>query len=186
VRLRLAALLAVLVSLVPAAPAAAVDAQQLRARLTQDIRAAGASSGAYARDLDSGRDLVAVRAGTDRIPASVEKLYTTAAALLRLGPEGVLETTAVADGLLTDAGVLRGDLVLVGGGDPTLDDAGLRRLARDVRAAGIERVTGAVVGDETAFDLRRGTPRTGANPDPDLGGRLGALVMDRGYQTTRR
>ena len=74
--------------------------------------------------------------------------------------------------------VLRGDLVLVGGGDPFFGDASAARLAQAVRAAGSAASTGAVVGDESAFDARRSGCCTGY--DPDLGGVLSALAYDRG------
>ncbi len=54
--------------------------------------------------------------------------------------------------------VWRGDLFLVGHGDPTLAPADLSALARDVAAWGIRRVTGRVLGDERHFDSRRGAP----------------------------
>ena len=63
VRLRPAAALAALFSLLllaTAAPALAIDAAQLRSVLTREARSAGAFSGAYARDLTSGADLVAI------------------------------------------------------------------------------------------------------------------------------
>ena len=50
------------------------------------MRKAPAASGAYVRDMDSGEELYALRENAVRIPASVEKLFTTASALLRLGP----------------------------------------------------------------------------------------------------
>jgi D-alanyl-D-alanine carboxypeptidase/D-alanyl-D-alanine-endopeptidase (penicillin-binding protein 4) len=182
VRLRPVALVAALLTLVCAAPAWAIPAEQLRGRLTAYIGAAGGSSGAFAQDLDTGRVIVSVRASTPRIPASVQKLFTTATTLLRFGPEGVLETSAVAGGAPDDEGIVSGDLYLVGGGDPTLDTDGLRRLAREVRAAGVRSISGGVVADESRFDRLRGTPRTRGAIDYDLGGRLGALVVGRGYQ----
>ena len=71
---------------------------------------------------------------------------------------------------------------LVGGGDPTLTDEKLANLAANVEANGVERVRGGVRADDSRFDRRRGTPRTGFAPDGDLGGRLGALLMGRGFQ----
>ena len=56
---------------------------------------------------------------TPRMPASVEKLYTSAAALRRLGPGGRLSTTVLAETAPDAAGVVDGDLYLRGGGDPT-------------------------------------------------------------------
>jgi serine-type D-Ala-D-Ala carboxypeptidase/endopeptidase (penicillin-binding protein 4) len=166
----------------PAAPAQGLDAPTLRDRLTREFAPAGAFSGAYARDLASGTDLVAVREDVPRIPASVEKLFVTATALLRYGPAEELQTRVFAGAPVDAAGTLPGDLWLVGGGDPALDEADLARLASGVQAAGIRRVTGGVVGDESRFDPFRGGPRTGFRPDRDIGGRLGALVLRRGFQ----
>jgi D-alanyl-D-alanine carboxypeptidase/D-alanyl-D-alanine-endopeptidase (penicillin-binding protein 4) len=57
-----------------------------------------------------------------------------------------------------DGRVWRGDLFLVGYGDPTLAIADLEALARDVAAWGIRRVTGRVLGDESHFDTQRAAP----------------------------
>jgi serine-type D-Ala-D-Ala carboxypeptidase/endopeptidase (penicillin-binding protein 4) len=183
VRLRPAHLAAaVAAALASAPPAHAIDAQALQQALTREARSAGAFSGAYARDLASGRELVALRPDTPRIPASVEKLYVTASALLRFGPDEPLRTRAASTVPIDEEGTLAGDLLLVGGGDPTLSDAGLRRLVQALRDAGLRRVEGDVIGDDSRFDRRRGGPRTGWAPDSDLGGRLGALVLRRGFQ----
>lgn len=183
VRLRLA--VAALLLLLCPAPALAAGPDAVRSALTREFRAAGALSGAYARDLSApgGSDLIAVRENRARIPASVDKLFVTATALLRFGPTGQLTTRAVTDAEIEQDGTLNGDVWLVGGGDPALDEADLRRLAAAVRAAGVRHVTGDVLGDDTAFDRRRGGPRTGYAPDYDLGGRLGALVMRHGFQS---
>jgi len=183
VRLRPAHLVAAIAaSLVAAPPAAAVDATALQRSLAREARQAGAFTGAYARDLGSGRELVAVRPDAPRIPASVEKLFVTAAALLRFGPDEQPQTRVATGAPLDEDGRLDGDLYLIGGGDPTLSDAGLRELAGVLSAAGVRRVAGDVVGDASRFDDRRGGPRTNGLADPDMGGRLGALVVGRGFQ----
>jgi serine-type D-Ala-D-Ala carboxypeptidase/endopeptidase (penicillin-binding protein 4) len=184
VRLCLAAVIAALAFLLPATAAHALGAGDVRARLAADFRHAGSYSGAYARDLTTGAELIAVRENTPRIPASVEKLFVTSAALLRLGPSGRLATQAVTDAEVRADGVLPGDLWLVGGGDPALDEAKLGRLADALRAAGVRRISGGIVADDSAFDRRRGGPRTGWRPDRDMGGRLGALVLGRGFQSS--
>lgn len=161
-----------------APPAAAYDVADLRGTLAREMRAASPSSGAYVLDLDSGTELFALRPATPRMPASVEKLYTTATALLRMGPDATFDTRAVSDGALDAGGVLRGDLVLVGGGDPFFGDTAAARLARAVKAAGVRRIAGAVVGDETGFDRRRSGCCAGY--DRDVGGVLSALAYDRG------
>jgi D-alanyl-D-alanine carboxypeptidase/D-alanyl-D-alanine-endopeptidase (penicillin-binding protein 4) len=175
----LATLLAIVAAAAVAAPAAAYDAADLTAALAREMRRASPASGAYVRDLASGRELYALRPTTARVPASVEKLYTTATALLRLGPSATLDTRAVSDGALDADGVLRGDLVLVGGGDPFFGTASAAQLAQAVKDGGVTRIDGAVVGDEGAFDrLRSGCCR---GYDRDLGGVLSALAYDRGF-----
>jgi D-alanyl-D-alanine carboxypeptidase/D-alanyl-D-alanine-endopeptidase (penicillin-binding protein 4) len=167
-----------LAALAFAAPASAYDAAQLKRVLAREMAAASPSSGAYVLDLDSGAELYALRPAAARLPASVEKLYTTATALLRMSPTGTLDTRAVSDGQVDAGGVLRGNLVLVGGGDPFFGDAAAAKLAMAVKEAGIARIDGAVVGDESRFDRRRSGCCGGY--DPDLGGVLSALAYDRG------
>lgn len=173
-------LLALVTALAAAAPAVAYTESDLKAKLAAEMRKAPASSGAYVRDMQSGKELFARRENAVRIPASVEKLFTTSSALLRLGASATLQTNAVtAPGAVVEpGGTLRGDLVLVGGGDPFFGDASGALLARSVRAAGIRRIAGSVVGDESGFDLRRSGCCGGY--DRDLGGVLSALAYDRG------
>jgi D-alanyl-D-alanine carboxypeptidase/D-alanyl-D-alanine-endopeptidase (penicillin-binding protein 4) len=180
VRRLLATLFAVTATLAGAAPALSFSEADLRAKLTREMRLAGPATGAYVRDLDSGEELFALRENVARMPASVQKLYTTASALLRFGPSATLDTTAVTDaGALVDAfGVLHGDLVLVGAGDPFFGATEAATLARAVRAAGVRRIDGSVVGDESRFDARRSGRAPGY--DPELGGVLSALAYDRG------
>jgi D-alanyl-D-alanine carboxypeptidase/D-alanyl-D-alanine-endopeptidase (penicillin-binding protein 4) len=177
----LVTLLAVALPLLGAAPALSFDDADLRATLAREMRHAGSGSGAYVADVTGGGELFARRADTARIPASVEKLYTTSTALLRLGPAATLRTAAATapENVLEPGGVLRGDLVLVGGGDPFFGDDSAKLLARAVRAAGIRRIAGAVVGDESAFDAQRSSCCAGY--DNELGGVLSALAYDRGF-----
>ena len=77
-------------------------------------------------------------------PASVAKSLTAMYALDRLGPNFRFETRVLAAGSVS-GGRLQGDLVLLGGGDPTLDTDALAGLAGQVRAAGILQVTGKLL-----------------------------------------
>jgi serine-type D-Ala-D-Ala carboxypeptidase/endopeptidase (penicillin-binding protein 4) len=175
----LATLLALAAALAFAQNAGAYDAGDLASSLTRQMRLAPPASGISVRDLDSDTELFALRPATARVPASVEKLYTTATTLLALGPNATFDTRVLSHTDVDGDGVLHGDLVLAGGGDPFFGEAAATRLARKVKAAGVARVDGAVVGDETAFDrLRSGL---GAAYDPDLGGVLSALAYDRGF-----
>jgi serine-type D-Ala-D-Ala carboxypeptidase/endopeptidase (penicillin-binding protein 4) len=152
----LAALLAALV-----APAAHAGGPAATARaLDRQMDRAGIASGAYVIDLDSGRELYARAPDVPRIPASVNKLYTTAAALRLYGAEGQLVTEVLGATAVED-GVVEGDLYLRGGGDPSFGRAEARGLARVLAGSGLTRVTGRVVGDESRFDALRGGPGSG-------------------------
>ncbi|WP_320672498.1 D-alanyl-D-alanine carboxypeptidase/D-alanyl-D-alanine-endopeptidase [Patulibacter defluvii] len=141
----------------------------------------GARAGATVVDLRTGRTLLSRSATTSRIPASVTKLFTTWAALERLGPGWTPRTRVLATGALAPSGTWKGDLYLVGGGDPTLTRASLTALARQtVTALGATGLDGRVIADASAFDDWQGGDRTHRGVDPDMTGRLGALVVDRG------
>lgn len=182
---------ALLVVLLLAACSGAAAAAPLDALVASGLGRAGGVSGGYVLDTTTGRTLASVRADVPRIPASVEKLYTTSTALLRFGPDATLETRVLGVGTLDDAGTWHGDLYLRGGGDPTFGSTSFNRLAYGfgtsvstlaarVRAAGILRVTGRVRGDESWFDRLRGGPATGFALDLDIGGPLGGLLFNRG------
>lgn len=166
------------------APASAITTTTLKAKLAKEMRHAGGLSGAYVREVDSGRTLFSWRADARRVPASVEKLYTTASSLLLDGPAFTLPTTAVAATEPDDDGVVDGGLYVVGSGDPQLTTSGLARLARAVKAAGVRRVD-RVYGDDDAWDRRVGGPDSGYRYDYYLGGQLGALAVNRGWEGRR-
>lgn len=155
-----------------ATPASALSESGLRARLAASLAPAGGASGAYVVDLSTGRSLFARRADSRLIPASVNKLGTTATALERYGPDATIPTAVLGTGTLGDDGTYRGTLYLRGEGDPTFgSDSFTSRayggggttgdLARKLDALGIERVRGRVVGDESFFDALRGVPDSG-------------------------
>jgi D-alanyl-D-alanine carboxypeptidase/D-alanyl-D-alanine-endopeptidase (penicillin-binding protein 4) len=183
-----------LLVLLPAA-AAAQNEDLLVKRLTSKMRLAGAYAGAYVAqvDTDSATPLFRWREGTPRILASNTKLFTTSAALARFGREGTLGTEVLGRGDLDLEGVYRGNLYLRGGGDPTFGSrrftrrsygggATVQRLAALLADAGIERVTGRVVGDEGAFDSLRGGPDSGYGTSIWVGP-LSALSYNRGLFT---
>ncbi|MCY1284090.1 D-alanyl-D-alanine carboxypeptidase/D-alanyl-D-alanine-endopeptidase [compost metagenome] len=83
-------------------------------------------------------------------PASTMKLITTYAALEMLGPTYQWKTEFYADGPLKN-GVLNGNLYLKGGGDPKLNLEKLWLMMRDLRANGVQKVTGDLVLDRSHF-----------------------------------
>ena len=119
------------------------------------------------------------RADRPRILASNTKLFTTATALELIGAKERLRTTVVTGGEI-EQGVLHGNLFLVGDGDPTLSGrsfarrhgfAGtpLGRLAAQIKKAGIERVDGDLLADDSIFDGVRGVPDSNGNTSPYIG-----------------
>jgi len=83
-------------------------------------------------------------------PASTMKLVTTYAALEMLGPNHQWKTEFYTDGTL-NGGILNGNLYLKGGGDPKLNMEKLWLLMRDLRANGVQQVTGDLVLDRSFF-----------------------------------
>ena len=137
-----------------------------------------ASSGADVLDLATGDTLFAHNASLPLAPASNEKLLVTYAVLTELGPSYRFETDVLGDGAQKGT-TWDGDLVLKGYGDPSLSSADLRALAAQVRAAGIARVTGGVVGDESWFDSRRTSPGWKPSYYIEESPPLSALAVDR-------
>jgi D-alanyl-D-alanine carboxypeptidase/D-alanyl-D-alanine-endopeptidase (penicillin-binding protein 4) len=86
-------------------------------------------------------------------PASVMKLFTTYAGLSLLGPDHVWRNRVYADGPVRD-GVLQGNLVVRGSGDPKLVLERLQDLLGQVVAAGVREVRGDIVLDRSVFDVR--------------------------------
>jgi serine-type D-Ala-D-Ala carboxypeptidase/endopeptidase (penicillin-binding protein 4) len=137
-----------------------------------------ARTGAVAFDLTTGTAVFERNPDLSLVPASNEKLAVTYAALETFGPDYRIETDVLGQGTLVGT-TWRGAIVLQGHGDPTLSSADLADLARQVRAAGIRRVVGPVLGDESYFDSRR----TGPGWKPSFyisdSAPLSALTVDR-------
>jgi D-alanyl-D-alanine carboxypeptidase/D-alanyl-D-alanine-endopeptidase (penicillin-binding protein 4) len=128
----------------------------------------GAVSGFAVADLDGDGLLEGHDADGGRPPASVAKIVTALYAREALGPQYRFRTRVLATGPV-EGGVLRGDLVLEGGGDPVLDTDGLAGLVAAIRTGGIDRVEGRfLVADGTlpfVADVARDQPEdAGYNP----------------------
>lgn len=187
---RLALLVAVAASVLPAAAAPAAEAA-LADELRSAMRSAGGASGAYVVNATTGQPVFRFNHMRARILASNTKLFTTAAALARYGTDGRLNTNVRGKGTLGPGGTYRGNLYLVGGGDPTFGSTSFTRsayggrgstvedLAAKLRDVGIRRVTGRIYGDESRFDARRGGPDSGYGTSIYVGP-LSALSYNRG------
>ena len=111
--------------------------------------------GVVVRDLQTGETLYRRDSERMLIPASNMKLLVTAAALHRLGPEYRFRTRVWMRGTLTPDGVLHGDLILQGLGDASLEMRGLESLAQQARQAGVQRVQGYLLYDDSWLDAER-------------------------------
>lgn len=138
--------------------------------------------------------LFAEHVNAGRLPASIQKLYTTSTTLLRFGPSARLTTSVLGRGWLDRHGVWHGTLYLRGGGDPTFGWAGFDRsyygrlggtvqalVANLISQSGLTGLKGSIVGDESYFDSLRGTAASGYRPHVYMTGELSALAFDRGF-----
>lgn len=121
--------------------------------------------GVHVIDLNTGETVYARNAQKNFVPASVMKLFSTAAVLDGLGPDFRYTTTLYLDGTVQDS-VLTGHLVVRGSGDPTISDrlfeqeyptdgdptALFRSWADSLKARGITFVSDHVIGDDDVFD----------------------------------
>jgi len=103
-------------------------------------------------DPDSGKSIAGQNIDTPRSPASTIKTVTTFASLDILGPSYVWHTRALIRGALEN-GVLDGDLILQGGGDPYMSLERWWSFARTLRDRGLKTIKGDIVIDDTAFSL---------------------------------
>jgi D-alanyl-D-alanine carboxypeptidase/D-alanyl-D-alanine-endopeptidase (penicillin-binding protein 4) len=173
----------------------AAGAATLKKTLSRAMSGAGASSGAYVMDSDTGKTLFSRRSTTPRSLASNTKLFTSAAVLGRYGPDSSLATDLLGSGTLTSKGVWKGSVYLRGGGDPTFgsrsfarsaygSEASVEELADELDQAGFTAVTGSVYGDESSFDSLRGGPDSNYATDYWVGP-LSAIGFDRGLANSR-
>ncbi|MBW8328461.1 MAG: D-alanyl-D-alanine carboxypeptidase/D-alanyl-D-alanine-endopeptidase [Thiobacillus sp.] len=102
--------------------------------------------------LDAAAPVLSHNAEAALNPASVMKLVTSFAALNQLGPGYVWTTDVWADGAIME-GVLEGNLVIKGHGDPTLTLERMWLLQRELRARGIRHIRGNLVLDTRHFEL---------------------------------
>lgn len=154
-----------------AAPARSAGVNALSADLERMIQGSGMSNSRWSVlvvSLDKGDTLFSYQADAQLAPASGLKLFTTAAALYYLGPEFRYSTFLLADGRIEN-GVLAGDLVVYGTGDPSFTARFGRRdgiwhaFADTLAALGVREVRGALIGDASYF----AGPGTGAGWQED-------------------
>lgn len=125
--------------------------------LVEDPKFANAQIGLLIVNPASGDTLYSRNAGKLFMPASNQKIVTSAVALAQLGPDYRYHTVIASRGELKDS-VLTGDLIVIGRGDPTMSDrvygsaaAAMSAVADSIKARGITHVTGTLRQGGNAF-----------------------------------
>jgi serine-type D-Ala-D-Ala carboxypeptidase/endopeptidase (penicillin-binding protein 4) len=155
-------LLVLFVAFIPRPEFAADPAKLLQADLTRifsDARLAEAQLGIKIISLDRGEILFEKNSSKLLLPASNNKIVTAAAALVSLGPDYRFKTQVLADGPVLD-GVLKGNLIILGFGDPSSstrippkDPFGtFREWAAKLKEHGIRAISGSIIGDGRSFE----------------------------------
>src|SRR6185503_1130341 len=159
---RISLLIYVLLVWVSSAVAQPKTLPELRAKISEVLAKPELSSamvGIKVVSLDNGRVLFEENAAKLLRPASNMKLYTVAAALDRLSPDYRFSTSIYANTRPDASGVVHGNLIIYGRGDPSIAARfnngdyfkGINDLADRIAAAGVKRVEGDLVGDESYF-----------------------------------
>jgi serine-type D-Ala-D-Ala carboxypeptidase/endopeptidase (penicillin-binding protein 4) len=156
---------------------------ELQARISEILRRpelAPAMIGIKVASLDTGKVLFEQNANKLLSPASNMKLYTVAAGLDRLSPDYHFVTSVYAGAKPDASGTVHGDLTVYGRGDPSIAARfngdyfkGVDDLAARIAAAGVKRVEGDLVGDESYFS---GPPYSSGSQWEDLQWGFGAEV----------
>lgn len=140
----------------------------------------GASVGALVVRESDGAVLFAHSPDRPLIPASNQKVLTSIAALEVFGPTHRFETVLSSQAAPDASGTI-GDLIVTGGGDPALNSEDWMRLALELRGQGVERVSGDIVLDDSAFDGQRSHPSWGKVGARAYHAPIGALTANYGH-----
>jgi len=147
----------------PPPPATLAELRQRLAEHLSQPKYGGALWGVKVVSLDSGKTVFEHNPQKLCSPASNCKLYTVALALDRLGADYRIKTSLYAKAKPTQSGTLKGDLIVYGRGDPTINARrhegdlyrALEPLVSALTHAGVKRIAGDLVADESYF---RGPP----------------------------
>ena len=170
-----------------------VDEEELSLRIDNtfnDTLFSHAHWGALIKSLSSGRTIYERNSERMFMPASNEKIPTSAAALLKLGADFQFRTVLAHNGNIKDS-VLNGDLIIIGDGDPTISDriydkttTIFENWADSLLSIGIDSINGNIIGDDNKFDdvhIGYGWPHSGL--DYWYSAEFGALQFNENYTT---
>ncbi len=106
----------------------------------------------FVKPISTRRPIVSWYAHKKRTPASVIKILTTYASLMALGYDYRWKTNFYYTGTIR-RGILRGDLIVKAGGDPTLKTSDVNSIVRKLKNHGIKRITGNIILDKSIFRI---------------------------------
>lgn len=125
---------------------------ELQSIITTTPALKGAVVGISVRSGSTGELKYQFNGDTRLKPASNMKLITAAVALSVLGEDHRFKTEVRTDGMLTRGGTLKGNVYLIGKGDPTLRKENFQELARQLKEKGINKIDGSLLGDDSWYD----------------------------------
>lgn len=141
--------------------------------------------GLLVKSLKDDRVLYSKDAEKMLIPASCLKLIVTSTALEKLGPDYKFKTELLLNGV-QEGDTLKGDVVLKGYGDSSLDTTGLEQMADKLQAAQIKKVSGDLIVDDSYFDKQRFGNGWNWDYEPEAyAGPIGALVLNQNCTSIR-
>ena len=136
-------------------PAVSIDKDSLTEYIDQiiyDELPEGTDIALMVYDLTNDTTLYAYREKIMCRPASVQKIITSVTALTSLGADYKFKTTLRTQGSIGKDSVLNGNLYLVGGLDPALNEHELRSMVSDLKKAGVKRINGTLYADVSIMD----------------------------------
>jgi len=150
--------------------------------------------GILVQSVKTGEIIYQHNANTLMMPASNEKIPTSVAALLKLGPDFIFETKVFTNGTIEN-GILKGDLIVVGSGDPTIGYRFCEKSdscfvfqswADSLKSIGIKKITGDIIGVDDVFDDELiGYGWTVDNLPYSYAAQISGLSFNENYATVR-
>ena len=137
--------------------------ETIQTKIAQYLKRPGARSAHWGiQILDPAADKVLIEVNPDKtfLPASVLKVVTTSTALEKLGPDFRYRTGVYTNGTVEADGTVSQDVILIGRGDPNLTDPygellekpAFLELSEQLKNAGVKKIKGDIVGDDSYFD----------------------------------
>lgn len=152
-------------------------------KILEDERLQGSITGISVRKADTGEEIYSHHGNIRLHPASNMKILTASTALEVLGPDHKFKTRIYSDGELV-GGVLKGNLYIQGGGDPTLLKEDIDELVNHLKKLEVRKVEGDLVADDTWYDNIRLSQDLNWSDEPfHTGAQISALTLspDKDY-----